>query len=162
MHMRCYARACVCVYTRVHIHMKEISRKCLIFPGSSPLIKSWKKSLLEVLECVCLTIMMSPPGGGRGRGYTRIERRRRRFLCIDGQFVLIARINGWAYLFSFRPWFANVISTDALVAILVLFGVYLYLYRNASVWFFKNFESSFIEGKRDSCFEFLSELFNGD
>jgi len=45
-------RARMCVYTRVHIHMKEISRKCLIFPGSSPLIKSWKKSLLEVLD-VC-------------------------------------------------------------------------------------------------------------
>jgi len=30
--------------------MKEISRKCLIFPGSSPLIKSWKKLLLEVLN----------------------------------------------------------------------------------------------------------------
>jgi hypothetical protein len=35
---------------RVYIHMKEISRKCLIFPGSSPLIKSWKKLLVEVLN----------------------------------------------------------------------------------------------------------------
>lgn len=57
IYTRTYARIyicvcvwCVCVYTRVHIHMKEISRKCLIFPGSSPLIKSWKKSLLEVLN----------------------------------------------------------------------------------------------------------------
>lgn len=43
--------------------MKEISRKCLIFPGSSPLIKSWKKSLLEVSNRVRLRLLGE---GGRG------------------------------------------------------------------------------------------------
>lgn len=64
-HVCTYARVCVCVcvYTRVHIHMKEISRKCLIFPGSSSLIKSWKKSLLEVLNA-CDYELEGRGGGG--------------------------------------------------------------------------------------------------
>lgn len=87
-------RACMCVYTRVHIHMKEISRKCLIFPGSSPLIKSWKKSLLEVLDACDDNDELS--------GYTRMERRRRLFFCISTEFCFNCANDGYAVsLFRF-------------------------------------------------------------
>lgn len=91
-------RACMCVYTRVHIHMKEISRKCLIFPGSSPLIKSWKKSLLEVLDACDDNDELS--------GYIREWNDIGDFSFASRRnFVLIARMMDTPSLFSvsFRP-----------------------------------------------------------